>query len=300
MHKGLRFDKQTMSKTSMHRILHILWGILFIYVLNFICQHSYVYLFRQTPSIEKALLVYIVPFVTLLLVILNAFFWTLYFFEMPFFDRFRVNPEPWLWKQNPAKWRKLLRDTVFVYAPQELLLAPIITRVYFFIFKVDLDISRTVGFGEIIWQFCFCIFWEDFFLYFGHRLLHTPFFYKRIHKIHHRFNITINIAVFFMHPVELLLSAILPHYTGHMILKRGMHITTFTAWSLYRTAHTNEHHSGYQFPYSPFSIFPGSVEPYYHDFHHHKNTGNYAISLHFWDTYFGTNIDFRKSAPSQA
>jgi fatty acid hydroxylase domain-containing protein 2 len=26
---------------------------------------------------------------------------------------------------------------------------------------------------------------EDFFFNMGHRLMHTPFFYKHIHKVHH-------------------------------------------------------------------------------------------------------------------
>jgi sterol desaturase/sphingolipid hydroxylase (fatty acid hydroxylase superfamily) len=40
----------------------------------------------------------------------------------------------------------------------------------------------------------FCMMCEDFFFSMSHRILHTPFLYQHIHKIHHTHIITIGIA----------------------------------------------------------------------------------------------------------
>ena len=43
---------------------------------------------------------------------------------------------------------------------------------------------------------------EDFLFYFMHRLLHTPFMYKHVHKIHHEFYDTVSIVSYYSHPFE--------------------------------------------------------------------------------------------------
>ena len=63
---------------------------------------------------------------------------------------------------------------------------------------------------EIMGQILFMMIMEDSSFYWGHRLLHTPFFYKRIHKIHHEFNNTISIAAVYAHPLEYLLGNSVP------------------------------------------------------------------------------------------
>ena len=35
---------------------------------------------------------------------------------------------------------------------------------------------------------------EDFFFYWGHRLMHLPYLYKRIHKQHHEFKNPVSMA----------------------------------------------------------------------------------------------------------
>lgn len=40
---------------------------------------------------------------------------------------------------------------------------------------------------EFVWQIWFSLMCEDFVFYWTHRLLHLPYFYKKIHKIHHEF-----------------------------------------------------------------------------------------------------------------
>lgn len=39
----------------------------------------------------------------------------------------------------------------------------------------------------IIWQMTFCIYMEDVGFSVAHRILHEPFLYKHIHKVHHTY-----------------------------------------------------------------------------------------------------------------
>ena len=62
---------------------------------------------------------------------------------------------------------------------------------------------------------------------------------------------------------------------------------------IYRFIETHEAHSGYEFKYSIFDANPFNIDGDYHNFHHYKNSGNYATFFKFWDQFFGTNIAYK-------
>lgn len=45
---------------------------------------------------------------------------------------------------------------------------------------------------------------EDAWHYFGHRLFHYPYLYKRIHKLHHTYSAPFGLAAEYAHPIETL------------------------------------------------------------------------------------------------
>jgi sterol desaturase/sphingolipid hydroxylase (fatty acid hydroxylase superfamily) len=44
---------------------------------------------------------------------------------------------------------------------------------------------------------------------------------------------------------------------------------------VWRICRTYDSHVGYEFPWSPFSIFPFCASSEYHNFHHSHNVSNY-------------------------
>lgn len=72
---------------------------------------------------------------------------------------------------------------------------------------------------EIVRDFTVSIIVREILFYYSHRLIHIPALYKRIHKIHHKFTAPIAPSAEFAHPMEHLVSNVLPIIVGTFRLK---------------------------------------------------------------------------------
>jgi len=133
---------------------------------------------------------------------------------------------------------------------------------------------------------------EDFFFYFGHRLLHTPFLYKHIHKIHHEYYNAISLCAEYAHPLEFAFGNVLPSSAGYIILGEKSHLSVFVLWCAIRLFETIDGHSGYEFSWSPYRLLPLSGSSEYHNYHHSHNIGTYGSFFTYLDTLFKTNKDY--------
>jgi sterol desaturase/sphingolipid hydroxylase (fatty acid hydroxylase superfamily) len=81
---------------------------------------------------------------------------------------------------------------------------------------------------------------------------------------------------------------------GPAVLGVRMHRAAVFGWYFFRGWEAIDGHSGYEFTWSPFRLFPFTVDGDYHYYHHTHNNGNYCSFLRLWDTVFGTNQGFFK------
>jgi methylsterol monooxygenase len=58
------------------------------------------------------------------------------------------------------------------------------------------------------------LFLEEISFYYTHRLFHSPKFYKYIHEIHHEWQAPIAIADKYAHPIEHIVSNLMPLFLG--------------------------------------------------------------------------------------
>lgn len=131
--------------------------------------------------------------------------------------------------------------------------------------------------GEMTRDFLISLLLREILFYYSHRLLHTPYFYRRIHKKHHKFTAPIALAAQFAHPIEQIFANALPISLPPQLLRS--HVLTFWVFLAYELFLTATVHSGYDF-------FNNKAKM--HDLHHEKFNLNYG-SIGLLDWVHGTN-----------
>ncbi|XP_067120807.1 lathosterol oxidase-like [Centruroides vittatus] len=123
--------------------------------------------------------------------------------------------------------------------------------------------------------------WVDLMTYCVHRMLHLPFFYKKFHKIHHRFKQPTAFSSTAMHPAEFLL---MQTFMMIPILFLPMHWVTYIGVIGYVFYYGIIDHSGIKME----AIWPWQPNSLFHDDHHKYFHVNFGFNLTIWDKLQGT------------
>jgi sterol desaturase/sphingolipid hydroxylase (fatty acid hydroxylase superfamily) len=218
----------------------------------------------------------------------NLFFIILYKCQFNYVEQFKVQSQKWPWYQKDS-WNKLLDSTIKVMLYNHFLVIPLALLPNMILdrspFRMDNSFPTHL---EFFYQISFFIICEDFFFYWSHRIFHTNQLYSLFHKVHHEYQNTISVAAEYAHPIEFFFGNIIPSQAGPFLLGKKVHILTNSMWILIRIWKTTEAHSGYDFPASPFGVFPFCSSSRFHNLHHFRFKGNYGSFFTFWDYLCGT------------
>eukprot|EP00759_Apiculatamorpha_spiralis_P028208 PhF_6_TR30726/c0_g1_i1/m.45217 len=212
-----------------------------------------------------------------------VFFSTYWIHGMPYVAMDLTQQPSFLTKYKIQKTRHLVLEKVWpvfktITLQQLYLLVPFTYVAY----RIDrVTITETLPSStEMLHHFLFYTFVEEFAFYYSHRLLHTDYFYTRVHKKHHEFQSPSTITAAYAHPLEMFLSNIFPVALGPIILQS--HLYTFYLWHVFAIIATQVGHSGYSFPWQTAS------DAKFHDLHHEKFKFNYGLGLGLLDRFHGT------------
>ena len=129
---------------------------------------------------------------------------------------------------------------------------------------------------------------HDTYFYFIHRLMHLPFFYRHVHKVHHRSTNPSPWAAYSFHPLEALLEfGILPLF----LFTLPIHRTHVLLFFLVMIAYNVYGHLGFElYPrrFSQSRVGRWINTSVNHNQHHQYFTGNYSLYFLFWDRWLGT------------
>lgn len=167
--------------------------------------------------------------------------------SLPFLEKYRLD----------NKWpHHLFKKAMQTLTWNFLVIIPIVEYFFTLIGMVQVRQDNEVpGYMEIFWQIVFCMITEEIWSYFAHRLFHTPTLYK-IHKKHHEYTASIGYSAEYAHPIEFIFVNVIAAGTGPMLLASKMHSVTLMIWISYRIGDTIDQHSGYDFPWNAYSVFP--------------------------------------------
>ena len=155
------------------------------------------------------------------------------------------------------------------------------TRMYF-------DVAR-YGWGWFVASVVLGIVAYDAWFYWQHRLLHTPWWFRHAHAVHHGSSNPTPFANFCHHPIEISLGNVF--FIGFVMLV-PIHAVAFGLVSMAIFGWGMVAHSGYELYPAAFSrhrAFRWLNSATHHNMHHSHVACNYGSMFNHWDRLMGTN-----------
>jgi len=135
---------------------------------------------------------------------------------------------------------------------------------------------------ERAWMLLAHLIVNEVLFFYAHWALHHRILYKYIHYVHHEFTAPFALAAIHAHPIELVISNLIPLTAGFVLFRPHFFFTYI--WILGACLGTQIHHSGYRLPW----ISSFDEQPDFHDFHHQRFSCCYG-NIGWFDKLHGTS-----------
>ncbi|XP_042553547.1 fatty acid hydroxylase domain-containing protein 2 [Dipodomys spectabilis] len=201
--------------------------------------------------------------------------------KLNFISRYRIQ----VGKNEPVDPVKLRQSIYTILFNQYVITCPMLVALYLLLkLWADPCHRELPTFYRFLQELAVFIIIEEVLFYYSHRLFHHPTFYKKIHKKHHEWTAPIGMISLYAHPIEHVVSNMLPAIMGPLVM--GSHLSSITVWFSLAVIHTIISHCGYHLPFLP--------SPEFHDYHHLKFNQCYGV-LGVLDHLHGTDKKFKQT-----
>ncbi|MCB0385852.1 MAG: sterol desaturase family protein, partial [Bdellovibrionales bacterium] len=159
----------------------------------------------------------------------------------------------------------------------------VFTMVGFVLDKVDLPAQEVFRISLLKSLLIFVVY--DLYFYLTHRLLHTPFLDRAIHRIHHRYENPDALSSFAFHPMEGVIQIAVFIPLAMLFQPSVIVVQLLISLLLFLSVYG---HCGYELrarKIPALDIFTTSI---FHNLHHTERAKNFGIFLVFWDKLFRT------------
>ncbi len=139
------------------------------------------------------------------------------------------------------------------------------------------------GYGYFFLSLALMIILHDTYFYWVHRLLHTKWFLKNIHRVHHRSVNPTPLAANSFHPLEAFILGII---VFPLITIWPVHIFALLLFNSLVVVTNVIGHLGFEFmPQKLRNSLPGKLisSSTHHNLHHQKSNKNFGLYFTFWD-----------------
>lgn len=126
---------------------------------------------------------------------------------------------------------------------------------------------------------------HDSYYYWAHRLMHTRWLFKHVHRLHHQFTNPSPFAAYAFHPGEIVIEIAV---FGIMVFIFPIHPLAIAAYVTILTYLNVISHLGFEL-YSSKWLPHVFITSTHHNMHHSKVNGNFMLYFNFWDWLMGTN-----------
>lgn len=145
------------------------------------------------------------------------------------------------------------------------------------------------GWGWYVASFALCVVIHDAYFYWTHRLLHHPWLFRRVHRVHHLSNNPTPWAAYSFSLPEAFVQAGIGPLLVYCV---PMHYSAFLLFMTWQIAFNVFGHCGFEiYPRWFLNTWAGRVlnTPTHHAMHHEKVGANYGLYFNVWDRLLGTN-----------
>jgi sterol desaturase/sphingolipid hydroxylase (fatty acid hydroxylase superfamily) len=136
--------------------------------------------------------------------------------------------------------------------------------------------------------------WHDLYFYWTHRLLHTPWLFRRVHGVHHRSRNPSPWAAYAFHPVEALVNGLV---TPLALCVMPLHVGVLMAFSLHQILRNAHGHASVETMPAGFVghwFWGRFTTTTHHHLHHETASGNFGLWFTWWDRLCATErADYR-------